>query len=42
MNLIGAQTYVQQLFYGVILVIAVVTSRVINRRRAASAARATT
>jgi ribose transport system permease protein len=42
MNLIGAQSYVQQLFYGVILVIAVVTSRVINRRRAVSAARATT
>jgi ribose transport system permease protein len=42
MNLLGAQTYVQQLFYGVILVIAVVTSRVINRRRAASAAKATT
>ena len=42
MNLLGAQTYVQQLFYGVILVIAVVTSRVINTRRAASAARATT
>jgi ribose transport system permease protein len=42
MNLLGAQTYVQQLFYGVILVVAVVTSRVINRRRAASAAKATT
>jgi ribose transport system permease protein len=42
MNLLGAQTYVQSLFYGVILVIAVVTSRVINKRRAASAAKATT
>ncbi|HEX3614968.1 MAG TPA: ABC transporter permease [Solirubrobacteraceae bacterium] len=42
MNLLGAQTYVQQLFYGVILVVAVVTSRVINSRRAASAAKATT
>jgi ribose transport system permease protein len=42
MNLLGAQTYVQQLFYGVILVVAVVTSRVINARRAASAAKATT
>ncbi|HVW90913.1 MAG TPA: ABC transporter permease [Gaiellaceae bacterium] len=42
MNLMGAQTYVQSLFYGVILVIAVVASRLINRRRAASAARATT
>ena len=42
MNLLGAQTYVQQLFYGVILVVAVVTSRVINQRRAASAARAAT
>ncbi|HWD68696.1 MAG TPA: ABC transporter permease [Solirubrobacteraceae bacterium] len=42
MNLLGAQTYVQQLFYGVFLVIAVVGSRVINRRRAASAAKATT
>ena len=42
MNLLGAQTYVQQLFYGVFLVIAVVGSRVINRRRAASAAKAAT
>jgi ribose transport system permease protein len=42
MNLLGAQTYVQSLFYGVFLVLAVVLSRVINRRRAASAARATT
>src|SRR5579875_1070215 len=42
MNLLGAQTYVQQLFYGVILVVAVVVSRVINRRRAAAAAKATT
>jgi ribose transport system permease protein len=42
MNLLGAQTYVQSLFYGVILVVAVVVSRVINRRRAASAAKATT
>lgn len=42
MNLLGAQTYVQSLFYGVFLVLAVVLSRVINRRRAAAAARATT
>ncbi len=42
MNLLGAQTYVQSLFYGVFLVLAVVLSRVINKRRAASAARATT
>lgn len=42
MNLLGAQTYVQALFYGVFLVVAVVGSRVINRRRAASAAKATT
>ena len=42
MNLLGAQTYVQSLFYGVILVVAVVTSRVINKRRAAAAAKATT
>jgi ribose transport system permease protein len=42
MSLLGAQTYVQSLFYGVFLVLAVVVSRVINRRRAASAARATT
>ena len=42
MNLLGAQTYVQELFYGVILVVAVVVSRLINQRRAASAAKATT
>ena len=42
MNLLGAQTYVQSLFYGAILVIAVVASRLINRRRAASAARSAT
>ncbi len=42
MNLLGAQTYIQSLFYGVFLVLAVVLSRVINRRRAASAAQATT
>jgi ribose transport system permease protein len=42
MNLLGAQTYVQSLFYGVFLVVAVVGSRLINKRRAASAARATT
>jgi ribose transport system permease protein len=42
MNLLGAQTYVQSLFYGGILVVAVVASRLINRRRAASAARAAT
>jgi len=38
LNLLGAQTYVQSLFYGVFLVVAVVASREINRRRAASAA----
>lgn len=38
MELIGAQTYVQSIFYGAILVIAVVFSRVINRRRSAAAA----
>ncbi len=42
MNLLGAQTYIQQLFYGVFLVLAVVLSRVINRRRAAAAARVAT
>ncbi|MGH3048558.1 MAG: ABC transporter permease [Gaiellaceae bacterium] len=42
MNLLGAQSYVQSLFYGVFLVVAVVGSRIINRRRAASAAKATT
>jgi ribose transport system permease protein len=42
MNLLGAQTYVQSLFYGVFLVVAVVGSRLINKRRAASAAKATT
>jgi ribose transport system permease protein len=42
MNLLGAQLYVQSLFYGAILVVAVVVSRVINRRRAAAAAKATT
>jgi ribose transport system permease protein len=40
MNLLGAQTYVQSLFYGVFLVLAVVASRVINRRRSAAAATA--
>ena len=38
MNLLGAQTYVQSLFYGVFLVVAVVLSRIIARGRAASAA----
>lgn len=42
MNLIGLQLYVQYVFYGVILVVAVVLSRVINQRRAASAAKAVT
>jgi ribose transport system permease protein len=42
MNLLGAQTYIQSLFYGVFLVLAVVLSRVVNRRRAAAAAAATT
>jgi ribose transport system permease protein len=42
MNLLGAQTYIQSLFYGVFLVLAVVLSRVINRRRAAAAAQAAT
>jgi ribose transport system permease protein len=32
LELLGAQDYVQSLFYGVVLVIAVVLSRVINRR----------
>jgi len=40
MSLLGAETYVQSLFYGVFLVVAVVGSRTINRRRAASAAAA--
>jgi ribose transport system permease protein len=39
-SLLGAQTYVQSLLYGVVLVIAVVGSRTINRRRAAAAAAA--
>ncbi len=38
MNLLGAQTYVQSLFYGVFLVVAVVLSRLIAKRRAATAA----
>jgi ribose transport system permease protein len=42
MNLLGAQTYVQSLFYGVFLVLAVVLSRIINRRRIAAAATAST
>jgi ribose transport system permease protein len=42
MNLLGAQTYVQSLFYGVFLVLAVVLSRIINRRRVAAAATAST
>ncbi len=42
MNLLGAQTYIQSLFYGVFLVLAVVLSRLLNRRRAAAAAKATT
>lgn len=37
MNLLGAQTYVQSLFYGVFLVVAVVLSRMIAKRRAATA-----
>ena len=37
LELLGAQNYVQELFYGIVLVIAVVFSRVIARRRAASA-----
>jgi ribose transport system permease protein len=41
-NLLGAQTYVQYVFYGVFLVIAVVASRLIGRRRAATAAAAST
>lgn len=40
MNLLGASSYVQSLFDGVVLVIAVVASRVINRRRALAAAAA--
>lgn len=42
LNILGAQTYIQSLFYGVFLVLAVVLSRIINRRRAAAAAAATT
>jgi ribose transport system permease protein len=38
LELLGAQNYVQELFYGVVLVIAVVFSRVVNRKRAAAAA----
>jgi ribose transport system permease protein len=38
LELLGAQTYVQQLFYGIVLVVAVVFSRVVNRRRAEAAA----
>ncbi len=30
--MLGAQDYVQSLFYGVVLVIAVVLSRLVNRR----------
>lgn len=33
LELLGAQDYVQSLFYGVVLVIAVVLSRLVNRRR---------
>jgi ribose transport system permease protein len=36
LELLGAQNYVQELFYGIILVIAVVLSRLINRRRLAA------
>jgi ribose transport system permease protein len=42
MNILGAQSYVQLLFYGVVLVLAVVLSSVFSRRRAASAAAAST
>ncbi len=38
MELVGAQTYVQSLFYGVVLVVAVVFSRVLNKRRASTTA----
>jgi ribose transport system permease protein len=37
LQLLGAQAYVESIFYGVVLVIAVVFSRVIGARRAASA-----
>jgi ribose transport system permease protein len=33
LEILGAQDYVQQLFYGAVLVIAVVISRVVNKRR---------
>jgi ribose transport system permease protein len=33
LELLGAQDYVQSLFYGVVLVIAVVLSRLVNKRR---------
>jgi ribose transport system permease protein len=36
LELLGAQDYVQSLFYGVVLVIAVVLSRLVGRRRQAS------
>ncbi|HEX5191247.1 MAG TPA: hypothetical protein VFW09_00480 [Solirubrobacteraceae bacterium] len=35
LELLGAQDYVQELFYGFVLVVAVVLSRLVNRRRAA-------
>jgi ribose transport system permease protein len=42
LDLLGAQAYVQSLFYGTVLVVAVVLSRVVNQRRAASAATVST
>jgi len=33
LELLGAQDYVQELFYGVVLVLAVVASRIVARRR---------
>ncbi len=39
LELLGAQNYVQSLFYGVVLVIAVVLSRIVNRRAVSIGAR---
>jgi ribose transport system permease protein len=36
LELLGAQDYVQELFYGVVLIVAVVISRLVNRRRQAA------
>jgi len=36
LELLGAQDYVQELFYGFVLIVAVVISRLVNRRRQAA------